>query len=166
MRLFVAAELPPAARDAIDAVERPAGADVRWTAPSSWHVTFRFLGEVPDATAAVEALDRIAAATAVAVVGRTPARLGPTAVVLPVAGLDAIGDAVASAFAALPGADDRPFTGHLTIGRLRRPKRWPAGGVGTLPAEVCWPVEEVALIQSHLTKGPARYEVLARRRLA
>lgn len=166
MRLFVAVELPGEARRAVAALERPAGGDVRWTDPSTWHVTLRFLGEVDGDEAARAALAAVDAGPAVAVVGRVPERLGPTAVVLPVAGLDAVAAAVAAAFADLPGEAGRPFTGHLTVGRLRRPGRWPAGGIGALPAEVSWPVRSIALVRSHLVHGaPPRHEVLARQAL-
>ena len=170
MRLFVAAEVPDEVRDAVAAIERPEGSDVRWTDPSSWHVTLRFLGELDDAESATAALDRVAAAAATATVGPTPERLGPTAVVLPVDGLDAVAAAVAVAFAGLPGdvagEEGRRFTGHLTLGRLRRQGRWPAGGAGVLWGPVRWRVGSVALVRSHLRAGaPARYEVLARQPL-
>jgi 2'-5' RNA ligase len=168
VRLFVAVEVPDAVRDAVAAIERPAGDDVRWTEPSAWHVTLRFLGEVEE-PAGVEgagaALASVSGPAAVAVAGPTPRRLGPTAVVLAVEGLDEVAAAVAGAFAGLPGAEVRRFAGHLTIGRLRRPGRWPAAGVGALATGVRWPVGEIALVRSHLGRGPARYEVLARQRL-
>lgn len=167
MRLFVAVEVPDDARAAVAAVERPAGDDVRWSDPSAWHVTLRFLGEVDDAVPAIDALLAVSAAPAVAVVAPVPRRLGATAVVLEVSGLDELAATVGAAFAGLPGAEGRRFTGHLTLGRLRRTGRWPEGGVGPLPEAVSWPVTSVALVESRLTHGaPARYEVLARRPLA
>jgi 2'-5' RNA ligase len=169
VRLFVAVEVPDDVRAAVAAVERPPGGDVRWTDPSAWHVTLRFLGEVDDAVPAIDALLAVAAAPAVAVVGQVPQRLGPTAIVLPVEGLDELAGAVGRAFAGLPGQErheGRGFTGHLTLGRLRRTGRWPEGGVGPLPEAVSWPVASVALVESHLAAGsPARYEVLARHAL-
>jgi RNA 2',3'-cyclic 3'-phosphodiesterase len=170
VRLFVAVEVPDEVRDAVAALERPEGDDVRWSEPGSWHVTLRFLGEVDDGEAPVAALGRVVAAATTASVGPTPERLGPTAVVLAVEGLDEVAAAVAVAFAGLAGdrAGDqgRRFTGHLTLGRLRRPGRWPAGGAGTLPGPVRWRVGSVALVRSHLRTGaPARYEVLARQPL-
>jgi 2'-5' RNA ligase len=168
VRLFVAVEVPADAREAIDRIERPPGDDVRWSDPASWHVTLRFLGEVGElaAAAAVAALEAVDAAAGEAVVGRVPARVGRVAIALPVAGIDEIAAGVATAFAGLPGEEARRFRGHLTVGRLRRVGRWPAAGVGSLPAEVGWPVTSVALVRSHLGGGrPARYEVLARQSL-
>jgi 2'-5' RNA ligase len=170
VRLFVAAEVSDEVRDAVAAIERPEGDDIRWSGPASWHVTLRFLGEVDDAEASVAALGNVAAASATATVGPTPKRLGPTAVVLPVDGLDEVAAAVAVAFAGLAGAlvgeEGRRFTGHLTLGRLRRQGRWPAAGAGVLPGPIRWRVGSVALVRSHLRTGaPARYEVLARQPL-
>jgi 2'-5' RNA ligase len=163
VRLFVAVEVPEDVRRAVAAIERPDGDDVRWADPASWHVTLRFLGVVEDERPAVAALGAVRARGTTAVVGRTPRRLGPTAVVLPVEGLGDLAAAVAAAFVGLPGEERRRFTGHLTLGRLRRQGRWPAGGVGVLAAEVSWAVEDVALVRSHLGGGgPARYEVRSR----
>lgn len=170
MRLFVAVEVPDDVRAAVAAAERPEGPDVRWASPSSWHVTLRFLGEVEVPEPALAALRAVVAAPTVAVVGRVPQRLGPTAVVLPVSGLDAVAAGVAEAFIGLPGSggvnEGRAFNGHLTLGRLRRRGRWPRGDVGSLAGEVSWPVRSIALVRSHLEAGaPARYEVLAQREL-
>jgi 2'-5' RNA ligase len=160
--LFVAVELPADVREAVDRIERPAGDDVRWSRPDAWHVTLRFLGEVETADDARAAMANIAAAPATALIGRVPTRVGPTAIALPVAGLDDVAAAVGAAFAGLPGEERRRFRGHLTIGRLKRIGRWPRNGVGPLPEELSWPVDEVALVCSHLGGGPARYEVIAR----
>ena len=165
MRLFVAVEVPAEVRGAVAAIERPAGDDVRWADPSSWHVTLRFLGEVEGSAGAEAALGAVTASPATAVVGRTPKRLGPTALVLPVDGLAEVASAVGTAFAALPGEERRPFAGHLTLGRLRRPGRWPAHGVGALAEEVRWYADAVVLVRSQLGGGPARYDVLARQPL-
>jgi 2'-5' RNA ligase len=163
--LFVAVELLDAVRRAVDEIERPDGDDVRWSRPDAWHVTLRFLGEMDGDDDARAALAKTAAAPATAVIGRVPKRIGPTAIALPVDGLDDVAAAVATAFAGLPGEERRAFQGHLTIGRLKRTGRWPRNGVGPLAAELRWPVGEVALVRSHLGGGPARYEVLTRQPL-
>jgi 2'-5' RNA ligase len=167
VRLFVAIAVPEGVRQAVDRIERPESDDVRWADPSSWHVTLRFLGEVDDdvAAAAEAALAAVRCPTTTAVVGRTPKRLGPTAVVLPIEGLGVVAAAVADAFAGLPGEERRRFTGHLTLGRLRRPGRWPSLGVGPLAAEVSWEVGEIHLVRSLLGRGPAVYRTLATRPL-
>ena len=106
MRLFVAAEVPEAVQRAVAAIERPAGHDVRWSDAGVWHVTLRFLGEVDETDGLARCAAALRAVTcpgAVAVLGRTPRRLGPTAVVLPVEGLDPLAAAVTGAFAGLPG---------------------------------------------------------------
>lgn len=126
-------------------------------------MTVRFLGAVDDADLheVVAALAAVrACAAAEAELRPTPRRLGPTAVVLDVAGLDAVAAAVAGALAGF-GRDDRRFHGHITLARMRRPAHWPAGGVGGLAGPVRWPVTSVALVRSHLGRGPARYETVA-----
>lgn len=51
LRLFLAVEVPETHRRSIDKALRPlrtAIPDAKWTARDSWHVTLKFLGEVPD----------------------------------------------------------------------------------------------------------------------
>ncbi len=51
LRTFVAVETPPEIRQRAEALVerlRPAGANVRWSDPASWHWTLNFLGDVPD----------------------------------------------------------------------------------------------------------------------
>ena len=62
--------------------------------------------------------------TATAVLGPAVRRLGPSALVVPVAGLDGLAAAVGDATAGVglpPGP--RSFTGHLTLARLRPGRR-------------------------------------------
>jgi 2'-5' RNA ligase len=162
-RLFVAVWPPPDVVAALHAIERPEQQDLRYTTEDQWHVTLRFLGTVAD--------DDIASVVAALVDGACPAvdaeiqpapkRLGPTAVVLDVAGLEPVAAAVEAAVGRFAPDEHRRFKGHLTIARMRRPGRWPARGVGGLPGARSWPVSEVTLVQSHLGRGPAVYETLA-----
>lgn len=168
MRLFVAAEVGEDARRAIDRLERPSGEGLRWTDPSTWHVTLRFLGQVDASEAAERALAAAAVAgrPATAVARPTLERLGASAIVLRVDGLDVVADAVADAFGERPGQRRRRrFDGHLTVGRLRTDGRWPVPGVGSLDADLRWEVDEIVLVRSHLGRDRVRHEVLARRRL-
>lgn len=141
MRLFVAVRPPPGA---VAHVRDP-------------HVTLCFLGEVPDDDVArIESalragLGRAAPVEAVVAGGR-PRRLGPSALVRPVGGLDDLAAVVRSAVgrdAARP--ERRPFRGHLTVARRRRGE--PGGGDGREAPEVRWLVEEVALVCSELGRG-------------
>ena len=134
------------------------------------HVTLCFLGEVPDPAVAEVAgalragLAGVARCEAVVEAG-TPRRLGPTAIVRPVTGLDSVARAVRDAvgrFAARP--EDRPFRGHLTVARRRRGEPAPGDGQAVRSEELRWLVEEVVLVRSELGRGPggtARHTVVA-----
>lgn len=150
----------------LEALGRPHHPDVRWTTSDQWHVTLRFLGDVPDDDVAAlrEALDGLAGrpATAIALGPRTT-RLGRGQLVLPATGADDLAAAVATATAPFGPSDDRPFRGHLTLARARRRARGgvPAELTGT-PVDARWPATEVALVRSHLDPGGARYETIHR----
>lgn len=118
-RLFVAVRPSPTVVERLERLLRRRGPGVRWADPATWHVTLRFLGPArPEEV--IAAIDRSHPGPAAAV------RLGPfvetlgRAVVVPVAGLDDLAAAVARATAHLVPTDERPFVGHLTLGRFRR----------------------------------------------
>jgi 2'-5' RNA ligase len=144
----------------ITALARPAIDGLRWTTEDQWHATLRFLGDadVDDATARLAGID---ATSTVAVMGPVTDRFGQATLHAPVAGLDALAEAVAAAF----GPEDRPFRGHLTLARAR-PRRGvdlrPLCGV---PLAGEWPVDEVTLVASELHPKGARYEIVARQPL-
>ncbi|MEW6152978.1 MAG: RNA 2',3'-cyclic phosphodiesterase [Actinomycetota bacterium] len=177
-RLFVAAWPPPEVAEAITGAARQAravlgpDAPVRWTTPEQWHVTLRFLGAVPDAAALSEALAGAPLPVGpLATLGPGVAWLGRRVLHVPVAGLDDLAGVVAGATAGFgrekPG---HPFTGHVTLARVREARGRPraVGGVaGLVGVEVAgsWTVDEVTLVESHLSAAGARYEVLGRWRL-
>jgi 2'-5' RNA ligase len=147
MRLFVAVD-PPAG--AVPGVRNP-------------HVTLRFLGDIDD-----DVVDEVAAALRAGLAGVEPCeaelgtrarRLGRGAVVVPVSGLEDLAAAVDRAVGRF-GGQDRPFVGHLTLGRGRK-----ATDVVSVPTTaVRWRVGEVALLRSELGKGDggsARHTVVA-----
>jgi RNA 2',3'-cyclic 3'-phosphodiesterase len=161
-RLFVAAYPPEAVLDLLETLPRPVDPAVRWTTRDQWHVTLRFLGGAdPDEAAA--ALAAVEAPGAEAVLGPRTARLGRFVVVVPVAGLDRLAAAVVGATAAIgEPADPRPFTGHLTVGRLRDR---PACGVAGARVEARFPVGEIHLVRSVLRPDGARHAIIASHRL-
>jgi 2'-5' RNA ligase len=161
-RLFVAAWPPDDVLDTIAALDRPPDPGVRYTTRDQWHVTLRFLGTC-DLDAATAAFARIDGAAAVAQLGPAVARLGRSAVVVPVAGLDALAAAVMTATAGVgEPPDPRPFTGHLTIARLRHR---PACRVAGQPVRATFPVAELHLVRSELHPRGARYTTIAHCRL-
>jgi len=182
MRMFVAV-LPP--QHAIDDLEefvaprREAGRELRWTAVEQWHLTLAFMAAVPPRKVddLVERLGRAAhRRTAFEVrlagAGTFP---NPAKAKLLYAGVRtdrgeelqrlAVG-ARAAAHKAGADADGGSFHPHLTLARSGRPfeaTRWLR--VFEAYDGPAWPVDEIALIESHLGEGPnnrPRYEVLER----
>lgn len=160
-RLFVAVWPPDEVLEVVAALPRPEERGVRWSRPDQWHVTLRFLGEVEDVGDAVAALGRVVAPSAAATMGPVTEVLGRSILVAPVAGLDEVARAVVAATGEVGRPPERrPFHGHLTLARGKRP-----GAVRRLAGEPCaasWTVDEVVLVESHLGPEAARYEVVAR----
>ena len=158
-RLFVAVGPPPEVVRVLAGLPRPEEPGVRWVPAGQWHVTLRFLGDA-DATAVAAALGDADLPGATARVGPRVGRFGRAAVVVPVDGLEHLAAAVATATAELgepPGP--RGFTGHLTLGRLRR--RGACRLTGTA-VRASFPVREVSLVSSALTAAGAEHRVLRR----
>ena len=166
-RLFVAVWPPEEVLDQVAALDRPAVAGLRWTTRDQWHVTLRFLGQVPEADPVVEALAALDLSPAHAVLGPAVDRFGRRIVHVPVGGLDAVAAGVVGATAGLGRPpDDRQFHGHITLaivtGRARVDLR--PLSVTTVSAE--WRVDAICLAESRLSPAGARYEVLERLPLA
>jgi len=162
-RLFVAVWPPPDVVDALRALPRPEVPGLRWTTPDQWHVTLVFLGsrELAETSAAFHAVE-LPPGPVVAQVGPVTGRFGNRIVHVPVAGLDEVAAAVR---ASLPGDDDKPFKGHLTLARARERRgvdRSALYSVVGVPLSASFPVSEVTLVASTLGRGPAHYEVVDR----
>jgi 2'-5' RNA ligase len=163
VRLFVAVWPPEDVVDQVGALARPDVAGLRWTTPDQWHVTLVFLGERDlDATTEAFRAASLPPGPVTATLGPATGRFGRRIVHLPVAGLD---DVAASVRAALPGEDDQPFRGHLTLARARDRRGVDLYAVVGVPLSTSFPVTEVTLVASQLGRGPARYEVVDRRSL-
>jgi 2'-5' RNA ligase len=202
MRLFVAIWPPPPVVAALSELEHPDVGTVRWTAPSRWHVTLLFLGQpafpepedqIPPAGrvgadgadgAVDEAMARLgripleAHAGTVARLGTVTATFGPSVLIVPVLGLDALAGAVRTAYSPGPArsagtdpagtdpveTDPVAFNGHLTLGRARRRRddlRPLAGTAVGTAAGMEWAVEELALVASISRDGKGAYETLS-----
>ena len=158
---------------AVAGVDAGAGADpvaggrtdsdraVRWVPHDQWHVTLRFWAD-HDIDPVMSALDRAAAdgvlGCAMARFGPSVERLGPTALVVPVRGLDQLASEVG---VATGGAPDRVYRGHLTLGRFRgRPRRDASHRlVGAEVAAEC-AVTEIELVESELGTAGASHRIV------
>ena len=181
MRAFLAvprdAGWAAAAEEAL-APLRPALPPAAWTRPETWHLTIRFLGDVPPA-----GLERFAAGIAEAAAGRAALRLAAggaarfpprgRARVLGVAlreDTGALADLAAAAEreARAIGLDpeERPYSPHVTFARLRRP--WPRPAIDRFEESVArwplprWPATALVLVASALEANGAVHTELAR----
>lgn len=169
MRLFVAVDIPTEVKGIVQAMPRPELGPLRWTTPGQWHVTVRFLGEVDGLEGVIGALEGVPAALGGTGVGEVHAALGPATawfagrrvLHVPVTGLDALAGAVLDATEGLgERPDPRPFSGHLTLARMRG-RASGAANLAGVSLKASWLVGEIALLSSALGPGGARYEPLA-----
>lgn len=159
---------------------RPHAADVAWVAPGNLHVTLKFLGQVDEARAPALA-DALYATLAgqrafdVAVRG-LGAFPSPTRPRVLWAGLDDATGALAAVARRVDACcgglgfprETREFAAHVTLGRVREPRRQPAladalaraAGFGRVR------VARVSLMRSELSPRGARYSELAAAPLA
>jgi 2'-5' RNA ligase len=181
MRLFVAVVPPePALEDLADFLEprQDAGAELRWTDPSQWHLTLSFMGDVPERT--VEPLVERLTARASRFTEETVAIAGAGAFPNPYrarvlwagvreqldGGLRSLATGMRHACSAAGAAPEGGrFHPHITLARLRRPTeatRWIRVLEGY--AGPSWTASEVTLVASHLGEGRGnrpRYEEVA-----
>jgi RNA 2',3'-cyclic 3'-phosphodiesterase len=179
LRLFVALELPAPVREGLAGWARrelSPVAGIRLVDAPNLHVTLCFLGmrpagEVGEIAAAVSAAASPVAALGLSVGGalwlprRRPRVVAAAVVDDPVRDgrLSALQAALAGALIAggFYDAEDRPFLGHVTVGRV-------GGRARVRPVELPPPeaspfvASAVTLLRSHLGPGGSRYEPLAR----
>ncbi len=180
MRLFLAAEVPQSHKREIGrAVEslRSRLSGVRWTSPQTWHLTVKFLGEVPEERA--EELSRLvgAAAEHIPALETALTRLGafpsPRRARVLWVGLEDAGGTLAALAelleSELGGAGFRrelkPWRPHVTVGRLRAPA--PVGeALEAMTPNVLeapsFPIFEIVLYRSHLHPGGVTHDALER----
>jgi RNA 2',3'-cyclic 3'-phosphodiesterase len=184
-RCFVAVPVPDDLRAGLAAaVDRwkhePGAPDLRWTDPDGWHVTLAFLGATDPATVdglrrGLESVTRQLPPQFSPVLVRTgPLGSFPRAAAAQSVWLG-IDDprrqlqdlAYAVQTVVLPQERWRRLRPHLTLGRSRIRRGEPLESwfaTRTFPP-ADFAVEDVVLFRSHLGRGPAQYEELARLRL-
>jgi len=185
LRAFVALPLPEILKAALagllPALRRDAPAKLAFVRPETWHLTLKFLGDVPVAVPLAGPVGVPALAAALAAVDVSPFDLTPGGgVFFPNAdrprvvavGLAAgakacreLAAGVDNALAALGfPRQARAFTPHLTVARIKAsPGRGDWRGVAGHLARAVWPtcrMDRFVLYKSLLGPGGARHEVL------
>ena len=175
LRLFVALELPPAARDALVAFRDQADPEIwRPVRADALHLTLAFLGSRPATD--IPAIDEVLYTNA----GPAPRLALGGAVLLPPrrarvlgAALDDPDDTLADlqarvsdglAAAGVYAPEKRPFRAHATVARLRPRARAPRS-IEAAPEPLELRGEALTLFVSRLHPHGARYEPLAQHRL-
>ncbi|WP_337287413.1 RNA 2',3'-cyclic phosphodiesterase [Candidatus Methylomirabilis sp.] len=179
VRAFVAANLTPDLKAALAMVQdrlKATRVDVGWVRPDNLHLTLKFLGQVEESR-----IDAIRDAIAAAASGSGPIRLvfqglgafpRPREARVVWIGLSHGSEALAALQARIEAAleslgfarEARPFTAHLTLGRVRGPARREqlARAITEAPAEALGEMvlDRIELMQSNLSAGGARYSIL------
>lgn len=135
LRAFVALEVPGQVIDALVDFQRGisgTGADVKLVERQNLHFTVKFLGEISEPQAS-EAKSRLAAVTAEGVnvevrgAGAFPRTSNPRVIWAGVSQDDErkvslIAGEISKALQGIGAEDDRPFTAHITVARVRSPR--------------------------------------------
>lgn len=157
----------------VEALLRPRVPEARWVPRVNLHVTLAFLGQTEAADAIASALSRVAAAhpacdLALGGAGAFPSPRRARVLWLGLTGGEALGALAAGVRAALEPLgfepEDRPFSAHLTLARLKTPAVVDLSGLDVRP--VPFRPDGIALMHSH-PGGPApRYQRLSLARFA
>lgn len=183
MRLFIAAPIPETWHSWLARTQRALEQELpgyfRWTNPESWHLTVLFLGWQP--AGRVDQLGVITAEVAATVaaprlelgdLGAPPPPSRPRLVWIRCDDGGVLADAQRLLLSRLEviglDFDHRPFVGHITLGRARRPARIDfATALIEVQRRIRKPpdserIGELVLFRSHLGPSGARYEALRR----
>lgn len=156
MRLFVAVWPPADVLDQLRALPRPDTPGVRWSTEDQWHVTLRFLGQVDAVQDVQDALASIELPAPEVTVGPATKRLGNGILMLPVHGLDDLAHEVLRVTDEIVPAEERHFTGHLTVARAKSRGAIPKSLEGS-PFEASWKAPSFSLVRSQTKPSGAVY---------
>lgn len=179
MRAFIGIALPPEIRASLHGLQQDlaaSGADVKWVEPANLHVTLKFLDEItPEQAEAVKMmLGRLAGKAAafslgLSCVGAFPSLAVPRVIWV---GLEEGKELLARLAASIEEEararslrkEERPFSPHMTIGRVRSSRGHQAltqalrEAIWTPPP--AWTVGALTLYQSVLSPAGPRYTAL------
>lgn len=177
-RAFIAVVPPPSIRTELEAVvrqlrERDADEAVRWVSTDALHITLAFLGQIAE-SAAVPLIDALREETGglesfeltVSSLGTFGDRRRRGGAQVVWAGLGRNVDALQELHSRVNAAvksvglrvESRAFQPHITLGRVRRGRRWRLDPADTPPiSSTAFRVDTVTLMESRLGKGPAVY---------
>jgi len=179
IRSFIAVELPDEVRGALSQIQerlRESVGGVRWVQPASIHLTLKFLGDIRP-----EQVQPIAAAAARAIQGEPPFTLGvsglgafpnPRKPRVIWVGIEGDVERLGRLETRLEGAleplgfprEQRAFRPHLTLGRVKDPRRPPdltrALADVTVPTCNSFDVDEILVYKSDLRPTGAIYTKL------
>lgn len=179
LRAFLAIDPPSTLRPVLSRVQeelKKSGADVKWVPVGNIHITLKFFGQIPETQ--VEPIAAAAGEIArwqqpftlkVAGAGAFPSAKNPRVVWLGVEGdlnvMAGFYRQLEAAFAALGfPPEDRPFSPHLTLGRVKSPRNRVELGrcLTSLPPVESEPfqISEVILYRSNLSPLGATYSPL------
>ena len=180
MRAFIGVSLPETARASLAGLQRQlgeSGADVKWVQPENLHVTLKFLDEITDEQRGrVEALlGRVASGAssftlAMDRVGAFPSLTAPRVLWVGLSegkeSVIRIAESIEREGQTIPlPREERPFAAHVTLGRVRSPRRREALSqrFQTLVWEPPAPFQVTALTlyRSDLSAAGPRYTALA-----
>ncbi len=178
LRAFVAIVPPPSVKTELEAVVRQlrlhdADEAVRWVAVDALHITLAFLGQIAEGAAA-PLLDALRSETAgvesleltVGSLGTSGDRRRRGGAQVVWAGLGGKTDALQELHTRVNAAvkrvglrvESRAFQPHITLGRVRRGRRWRLDPAHAPPiSSTAFRVDTVTLMESRLGRGPAVY---------
>ncbi len=177
-RAFVAVVPPLSVRTELETVVMPlrqhdTDEAVRWVAADAMHITLAFLGQIAESAAAplIDAIRKETAGTesfelTVGSLGTFGDRRHRSGAQVVWAGLGGDIDALQGLHELVSNAarsvgfrvESRAFQPHMTLGRVRRGRRWRLDPANAPPSpSTTFRVDTVTLMESRLGKGPAEY---------
>ena len=163
-RLFLAVRPSDDAATTLRSLHRKDAQGVRFVPPENWHVTLRFLGQA-EPTAVIDAMRHVLLPPARARMGPAVDVLHQRALVVPVSGVDPLAAVVGAATREVGDpVPRRPYSGHITVARLKRTATMPRILGERVHAE--WDVNQIELIVSRLHPDGVEYEAVHTWRLS